>query len=305
MTSAKKNNGKTIIENFDPYELLPDGKPRHKLHNKNILVIGPREMGKSFLFKHGILPVLAKKIPIGTFISGSEDGNGYYSEFVPQTFIFGDYDDSVIDKFLTRQKKKSVQAKKLKKQGKPIPNIRALLLMDDCLGDDDWKKNKSMKKLIFDGRHWHTTLAIVVQEPVGFPNSWRGMIDYIFLTTNSSGNDLEKIYKQYANGIGFKNLNEFKKVHNLCTQDHSVMVLKRSKSTELTDRVFKFKAEYQPDFRFGHPKFWNYNRKNYDDKWFEKQIKLEEEKQKVAEHKRKLKKEKEMQAHVEITTVNY
>ena len=50
-----------------------------------IVLIGRRDTGKSFLVRDLLFHHV--DIPIGTVISGTEAGNGFYSEHVPKLFI--------------------------------------------------------------------------------------------------------------------------------------------------------------------------------------------------------------------------
>ena len=59
----------------------------HPDENKGpvIVLIGRRDTGKSYLVRD--LLYHHQDIPIGTVISGTEAGNGFYSQHVPKLFI--------------------------------------------------------------------------------------------------------------------------------------------------------------------------------------------------------------------------
>ena len=67
-----------------------------------IVLIGRRDTGKSFLVKD--LLYHHQDIPIGTVISGTEAGNGFYSKMVPKLFIHDEYNTAIIENILKRQK---------------------------------------------------------------------------------------------------------------------------------------------------------------------------------------------------------
>jgi hypothetical protein len=50
-----------------------------------VVLIGRRDTGKSFLVRD--LLFYHQDIPIGTVISGTEEGNGFYGKLVPKLFI--------------------------------------------------------------------------------------------------------------------------------------------------------------------------------------------------------------------------
>ena len=58
-----------------------------------IVLIGRRDTGKSFLVRDLLFHHV--DIPIGTVISGTEAGNGFYSEHVPKLFIHDEYKTSI------------------------------------------------------------------------------------------------------------------------------------------------------------------------------------------------------------------
>ena len=75
-----------------------------------IVLIGRRDTGKSFLVKD--LMYYHQDIPIGTVISGTEAGNGFFGEHVPKLFIHDAYNTAIIENILKRQKAVLKQMKK-------------------------------------------------------------------------------------------------------------------------------------------------------------------------------------------------
>ena len=75
-----------------------------------IVLIGRRDTGKSFLVRD--LLFYHQDIPLGTVISGTEAGNGFYSEHVPKLFIHDEYNSVIIEKILKRQRTVLKQIKK-------------------------------------------------------------------------------------------------------------------------------------------------------------------------------------------------
>ena len=59
-----------------------------------IVLIGRRDTGKSYLVRD--LLYYHQDIPIGTVISGTEAGNGFYSQHVPKLFIHEEYNTAII-----------------------------------------------------------------------------------------------------------------------------------------------------------------------------------------------------------------
>ena len=67
-----------------------------------IVLIGRRDTGKSFLVRD--LLYYHQDIPIGTVISGTEAGNGFYGKLVPKLFIHDEYNSAIVENILKRQK---------------------------------------------------------------------------------------------------------------------------------------------------------------------------------------------------------
>ena len=76
-----------------------------------IVLIGRRDTGKSFLVRD--LLYYHQDIPIGTVISGTEAGNGFYGQIVPKLFIHDEYNTAIIENILKRQK---IVVKQIKKE---------------------------------------------------------------------------------------------------------------------------------------------------------------------------------------------
>ena len=67
-----------------------------------IVMIGRRDTGKSYLVRD--LLYYHQDIPIGTVISGTEAGNGFYAAHVPKLFIHEEYNTVLIEKHITSAK---------------------------------------------------------------------------------------------------------------------------------------------------------------------------------------------------------
>ena len=68
-----------------------------------VIMIGRRDTGKSFLVRD--LLYHHKDVPIGTVISGTEAGNGFYANHVPALFIHNEYSSVLIENVLSNLKK--------------------------------------------------------------------------------------------------------------------------------------------------------------------------------------------------------
>ena len=220
--------------------------------DKVVVFIGKRETGKSFLVKD--LLWHHRDLPVGTVISGTEGANQFYSKTVPPIFIHDEYTPEIINNFVKRQKK--LVNKQVK--GEPgYTNIdtRAFLILDDCLYDNSWVKDKNIRALFMNGRHYKAFFIITMQYALGIPPNLRTNVDYVFILREPYHSNRKKLFEQYC-GM-FPNYEFLCNVMDQCTENFECLVINNNaKSNKLEDQVFWYKAEPHPDFRLGAEILW-------------------------------------------------
>jgi hypothetical protein len=219
-----------------------------------IVMIGRRDTGKSFLVRDMLFH--HQDIPIGTVISGTEAGNGFYGKLVPKLFIHDEYNTAIIENILKRQKIVIKQIKKEKNAyGKSSIDPRAFVILDDCLYDNTWSRDKLMRLLFMNGRHWKIMLVITMQYPLGVPPNLRTNIDYTFILREPYLTNRKRIYENFA-GM-FTTFESFCQVMDQCTENYECLVISNNaKSNRLEDQIFWYKATSHGDFRLGAKEFW-------------------------------------------------
>ena len=220
-----------------------------------IVLIGRRDTGKSFLVRDMLFH--HQDIPIGTVISGTEAGNGFYGKLVPKLFIHDEYNTAIIENILKRQKIVIKQIKKEKKAyGKSSIDARAFVILDDCLYDNTWSRDKLMRLLFMNGRHWKIMLVITMQYPLGVPPNLRTNIDYTFILREPYLTNRKRIYENFA-GM-FTTFESFCQVMDQCTENYECLVISNNaKSNRLEDQIFWYKATSHGEFRLGAKEFWD------------------------------------------------
>jgi hypothetical protein len=219
-----------------------------------VVLIGRRDTGKSFLVRD--LLYYHQDIPVGTVISGTEAGNGFYSSHVPKLFIHDEYNTTIIENILKRQKIVLKQIMKAQKAGQRL-NIdpRAFVILDDCLFDNSWSKDKVMRLLFMNGRHWKIMLIITMQYPLGVPPNLRTNIDYVFILREPYISNRKRMYENFA-GM-FPTFESFCQIMDQCTENYECLVINNNaKSNKLSDQIFWYKAEPHGDFRLGAKEYW-------------------------------------------------
>ena len=229
-----------------------------------IVLIGRRDTGKSFLVRD--LLYYHQDIPIGTVISGTEAGNGFYGKLVPKLFIHDEYNTAIIENILKRQKMVMKQVKKEKDAyGRSNIDPRAFVILDDCLYDNSWARDKLMRLLFMNGRHWKIMLVITMQYPLGVPPNLRTNIDYTFILREPYLTNRKRIYENYA-GM-FNTFESFCQIMDQCTENYECLVISNNaKSNQLTDQIYWYKANAHKDFKLGSLEFWEMSKNiNSDD----------------------------------------
>jgi len=219
-----------------------------------VVLIGRRDTGKSFLVRD--LLYYHQDIPIGTVISGTEAGNGFFASHVPKLFIHDEYNTAIIENILKRQKTVMKQIKKeMEAYKRTTIDPRAFVILDDCLYDNKWTKDKMMRLLFMNGRHWKIMLIITMQYPLGIPPNLRTNIDYVFILREPYIANRRRIWENYA-GM-FPTFESFCQVMDQCTENFECLVINNnSKSNKLQDTIFWYKAANHGNFRLGSKEFW-------------------------------------------------
>jgi hypothetical protein len=234
-----------------------------------IVLIGKRDTGKSFLVRD--LLYYQQEIPIGTVISGTEEGNGFYGKMVPKLFVHNEYNTAIIENILKRQRTVLKQIKKeMETYKRSSIDPRAFVILDDCLFDGAWTRDKMMRLLFMNGRHWKIMLVITMQYPLGIPPMLRTNIDFVFILRENYIANRKRIYDNYA-GM-FPTFESFCQVMDQCTENYECLVINNNvKSNKLQDQVFWYKAENHGDFRLGSKEFWElskgYNSDDEEEKY--------------------------------------
>ena len=219
--------------------------------DKVVVLIGKRETGKSFLCKDILFHHAG--IPVGQVISGTEAANDFYSKMVPKLFIHEEYSPQIIENILKRQR---MMIEKCKESQSIDP--RAFLVLDDCLYDNTWTKDKNVRSLFMNGRHFKILFMITMQYALGIPPNLRTNIDYIFILRENYVSNRKRLYEHYA-GM-FPNFEMFCQVMDQCTENFECLVINNNaKSNKLTDQVFWYKAEPHDDVKLGSREYWEFS----------------------------------------------
>lgn len=259
----------------------------HKFVLGNFLITHNSFLVRDIFYNH-------KYIPSGVVFSGTEEASPFFSDFIPECFIHANYDPSLVDSILHKQKRSIREAKKnkLSEDGKTVANNKFMVL-DDMLHDAvSWRKDTTIKNIFFNGRHFNILFILTMQYAQSIPPDLRGNVDYVFIFNESSITTRKKIYEAYGGMI--KTFDHFCNILDECTKDYECLVIKTS-GQGINDQVFWYKAKPHKNFKVGHPDFWKYHYSKFNENYAEEADNDAEEENKI---KRKFGKTKKLKVIV-------
>lgn len=239
------------IKKFDPSRISSDSV---------LVFIGKRNTGKSFLLKD--IMYYQKDIPIGTVISPTEAANCFYGKMVPSLFIHDEYTPELVKNVVERQKKiKKRINKEIRTYNKSEIDPRSFLILDDCLYDGVWKKDKNIRYLFQNGRHIKTMLLLTMQFPLGIPPDLRTNVDFAFILREPNFNNRRRIYDNYASI--FPTFEIFCQCMDNLTNGYGCIVIDNTtRSNNLDENVYWYVAEEHDNFTIGSKEFWMISEQN-------------------------------------------
>lgn len=238
---------------------------KEMVEHATIAMIAKRASGKSYLTREILFH--KRDIPTAVVISRTEKLNKFYGEFIPDSYIFDDFDSSILTKIYQRQSKLNGDNEVRRKEGKKEKDDRIILIMDDCMSSKgSWVKDENILELFFNGRHHRVSFILTMQFSLGIPPEMRSNFDYIFLLAEDFISNQKRLYEHYA-GM-FPSFDIFKQVFAEVTQNYGIMVINnRVHSTNITEKVFWYKAKQVPKFKLGSSKYLKFHKKYYDSEW--------------------------------------
>lgn len=240
--------GQLDLRKFDPSKMQ---------ENRRVVIIGKSGSGKTQL----MMDIMYHKrhIPCGTVLSGTEEGNSFYQQYVPDLYVHSGYDADVVTEVLKRQKRLT---------RKNAPNRGAFLILDDCAYDKKILKGPLIREIFMNSRHFSLFTLLTLQFCMDMPTDLRTNVDYVFICRENILSNRKRLYESFC-GM-FRTFNEFCSVMDQCTQNFECLVVDNtSTSNRIEDCIFWYKAVLRKPFKIGCKEFWRvHNRRynaNYDD----------------------------------------
>jgi len=222
---------------------------------KIVVLIGKRDTGKSFLVRD--LLYHHRDTPVGTVVSPTERVNKFYRKFVPSLLIHDEFSPELMRNVVRRQDiVTNKKVKEVTRVGSSAIDNRSFLILDDCLFDNSWTKDRNIRLMFMNGRHYNTLFLITMQYPLGIPPALRTNIDFVFILRENIVRNRRIIYENFAGMVD--SFSDFCKIMDNCTEDYECLVIHmNSKSNSLTDQIFWYKGSERPEFAMCDRSIWS------------------------------------------------
>jgi hypothetical protein len=238
------------IKQFDIKSLFED---KNKI--PTIMIIGRRDTGKTSLI-NDILDNY--QYTNGTIISSSNNNIHIYKKNIPESpdihiykhihnnsyvepeqydsssssvFIYEEYNPSIINNVIKKLKPNQLKT-----------NRNSFLVLDNCMYDTSWTRDKLMRLIFINGRCWGLMLIMSMSYPLGIPPILRTNISYTFILREEDLGNRRRCWENYANI--FSTFESFCSILDCCTEDYECLVIKNNNfyETDLCDKIFWYKA---------------------------------------------------------------
>tara|TARA_B110000046_G_C12891535_1_gene354586 strand:- start:42 stop:884 length:843 start_codon:yes stop_codon:yes gene_type:complete len=219
------------VKKFDTDTLKP-----HRI----IIVVGKRGTGKSVL-QRDLLYHLSDKVDFGMAMTPTEESAETFRQHMPDSWIYSGFSTVKMEQMLSMQRD-MVKNRKAR---------RLFIVLDDCMYDKKILKGVAIRDLFMNGRHLNITMCNAIQYVMDMGPDLRTQVDYVFALRENIISNKQKLWK-YFFGM-FEKYEDFAKVMDTCTADHSCMVMDNTTgSCNVDECIFWYKAELDlPEFQIG------------------------------------------------------
>lgn len=228
-----------------------------------IFIIGRRGSGKSTLLNDMLYT--HRGYPDGIFFNGSSDGSSI-EKAVPPLFMYDEWDPEAAELFYAEKDK---DMKERGAQGlPPLPSF--FVLEDMSFNKKELGKNKTISKILRNGRHRGITFIMVMHDALDFPIEFRNQADYVFAYADMKIVNQKRLYEHFFGQFPTQKI--FQYVFNEFTNDYTCLVcVSNTTSTKIEDTVKYYRAEKRPEYKLGSVKFWSTSDELYDPHWTKNQ----------------------------------
>jgi len=126
-----------------------------------------------------------------------------------------------------------------------------LIVLDDMIYDNSLLRDKYIRQLFMNGRHYKTSLLITIPYSIYISPALRTNIDYIFILRENYIANKKNLFEHY--GGMFPTFEKFCQTMDVCTDNYECLVIDNtSRSNKLKDIVYWYKAEKVDTIKIGY-----------------------------------------------------
>lgn len=227
----------------------------------NAVIIGKRNTGKSVLISEILYYLTKSKIPRACVISATEESNGFFCKYIPDTYIFNALDVESRLEMIVQNQKDLIMKKKLGHI--PIDtDLKVVVVLDDIGYKKGALRSEIVKEIFCNGRHYDITVILAAQHVMQLDPAVRSNCDYVICLKESNQNSKDHLYKNFFGS--FEKNKHFKNAFDAMTQNYGCLVLNNKVQTGIIDDTVNwYKATCGREFKLGSKEFW----KNHNEKY--------------------------------------
>jgi hypothetical protein len=231
------------LTEFNPDDIKTDA---------TIVAIGKRRTGKTWIFRN-IMYLMRDKFQAGIVISQTDELNHFWSQYVPEKYIYKKYDTSILEAVFRRQKRilndNSLTDEEKEKQA-PF-----FILLDDVISDSSIRYDDAMTELFVAGRHYKLFILITTQYAKAITPTLRANTDYCFIMKCVQFRQVEALWEDFAS---FVTKQAFAQIIDANTEDNEVLVMSTCPEIKVEPLAMMhwWKAVDPGVFRMGSEEYW-------------------------------------------------
>jgi len=228
---------------FNPDDIKLDG---------TIVACGKWRTGKSWVFRN-LMYHMKDKFTAGIVISQTDELNHFWSQYLPQAYIFNKYDPAILDAIFARQKKILNDPTLTEEEAEEKAHFFVLLY--DVISDSCLKHDNNLMELFVAGRHYKNFTLITTQYAKGIAPVLRGNTDYIFIMKTLQMRQRESLWEDFGD---FLTKDAFAQILDAYTEDNETMVINTCPDTHVDpmEMMSWWKAVDPGEFKMGSKEYW-------------------------------------------------
>ncbi len=226
-----------------------------------ILFVGKRGTGKTTL----LLDICyhKRRIPDGVVFSGTEESNDTFGAVVPETFVFQDWQPDLVKKVIARMRDTNRNRKR-----RGLPKKYSFIIVDDCAYDDSFCKDKTLRQIFMNGRHYGIFFVFTMQYSLAIHPALRNNIDWVFIMRENIPANRKRLFEAYCGQFG--DLRTFNAVMDEVTDDYRCLVVRNTgTSNKVEDNIFWYRAQERngKKWKMGSEAYWREHYASFNPHW--------------------------------------